>query len=121
MIGRTVAATTLAASLVFSASAQAPQHPAVQCEITVVETAQGRLIRPVAQAGRAIGGAYQLSVETVGDGGRSQVSQGGDFSLRAGQRHVLGTVSVGGASGAQVTALLVLTWRGGRTQCVQHL
>lgn len=95
--------------------------PPVQCVIEVVQTPDGTRLLPVARSGIDLSGSYELNVETSGTGGRSTVSQGGEFSLVAGRGQTLGSVSVGQASGARILARLDVSWPGGRTQCERRV
>lgn len=93
-------------------------HP--RCDIEVVSTPQGTRLRPIARSAADLLGSYRLNVETSGGGGGSSVSQGGDFSLRAGQEEVLGSVSLGQAHGTRLVARMDLSWAGGTTHCVRR-
>jgi len=125
MNARISVAAITAVTLGLSGSALAMPGPVgpptpVQCDVEVVRTAQGTLLRPVARSGVELSGFYRLNVETSGPGGRSTVSQGGEFSLLAGREQSLGSVSLGQASGARIVARMDLFWPGGRTQCVHR-
>ena len=115
-------ATLAALALTLGLSGGAQARPAsVGCEIDVLRTGQGVILRPVASASSGLAGIYQLSVDTAGRAGRSSVSQGGEFAVRGGQRTTLGSVALGQGSGAVATARMDLSWRGGRTSCVRKI
>ena len=114
----TLAAVVLAMGL--SSGAQA-RPPSVGCGIDVVRAGPNIVLRPVASASSGLAGVYQLSVDTAGRAGRSSVSQGGEFSIRGGQRTTLGSVAVGQSRGAITQARLDLSWPGGRTSCVRQI
>lgn len=125
MNARHSAVAIAAATLALGGSALALSPPVVpstppQCAIEVVSTPQGTRLRPVARSGSDLSGSYRLNVETSGTSGRSTVSQGGDFSLLAGREEMLGSVSLGQASGTRLVARMDLSWAGGRTHCVRH-
>jgi len=125
MNARNSAAAIAAVTLGLGGSALAlppPEVPSAQprCDIEVVSTPQGTRLRPIARAAADLSGSYRLNVETTGAGGGSSVSQGGDFSLHAGQEQVLGSVSLGHADGTRLVARMDLSWAGGSTHCVRR-
>lgn len=94
---------------------------AAQCEIDVLSTPQGIVLRPVARSRTGVSGSYQLSVDTSGPAGRSAVSQGGDFSVRGGRSEGLGSIALGRSSGAVVVARMNLSWAGGQASCTRRI
>ena len=119
-----LAATSAAVAVALGLSGSAvalPHPPSVQCEIEVVTTPHGTVLRPVARSAAALSGEYRLSVESAGSGGSSQVSQGGAFSLTPGRPETLGSVSLAQSSGMQVLARMELSWAGGRTHCERRV
>lgn len=112
--------TALAFTLGASGAAGAQPEP-VQCDIDILRTPQGIVLRPTARSTTAVSGSYQLSVNTSGPDGQSDVSQGGDFSVRADRAETLGTVALGGPSRGHVTARLDLAWPGGQTRCARQI
>ena len=126
MNARNSAAAIAAVTLGLSGSALAMPGPVappppVHCDIEVVQTPDGTRLRPVARSGIDLSGSYELNVETSGAGGRSTVSQGGEFSLLAGRGQTLGSVSLGRAPGARIVARMEVSWPGGQTQCVRRV
>lgn len=115
-----LAIAALALTLCPSGTALA-QPPAAQCDIDVLRTPQGIVLRPIARSGTAVSGSYLVSVETSGPAGRSTVSQGGDFSVRGGHSQTLGSVSLGQSSGGLAQARVELFWAGGRTSCARRV
>jgi len=101
------------------AAAAAPT--AVHCEIDVLSTPQGIVLRPVVRSRTAVSGSYQLSVDTLGPAGRSAVSQGGDFSVRGGRTDGLSSVALGRSPGAAVEARLELSWAGRHASCRRRI
>jgi hypothetical protein len=89
----------------------------IQCEIDMVTTPRGLVLRPVARSEASISGSYQLIVETSAVDGRSTVTQGGDFALLAGQSQALGMISLGHTPRATMAARLEIDWEGGHTGC----
>lgn len=97
------------------------QPPTTACNIDVLSTPQGIVLRPIARSRTAVSGTYRLSVETSGPAGRSTVSQGGDFSVRGAREQTLGSVSLGHSSGGLAQARVELFWAGGRTSCARRV
>ena len=95
--------------------------PAAQCDIDVLSTPQGIVLRPVARSRTAVSGSYQLSVDTSGPAGRSAVSQGGDFSVRGGRSDGLSSVALGRSPGAVVVARMNLSWAGEHANCMRRI
>ena len=111
-----------ALALPLSPSGAAPALPtAVQCEIDVLSTPQGIVLRPVVRSRTAVSGSYQLSVDTSGPAGRSAVSQGGDFSVRGGRSDGLSSVALGRSPGAVVVARMNLSWAGEHANCMRRI
>ncbi|GGK25910.1 curli-like amyloid fiber formation chaperone CsgH [Salinarimonas ramus] len=95
----------LAASLGASAAGGGGATERLACEIRAIERGGLVMLEPIVRASRAASGSYTLSVESRGSGGsRSDVEQGGGFSLAAGEETRLG--SVGLAAGTRYDAVL---------------
>jgi hypothetical protein len=67
-----------------------PIRRAASCDIEVRSTRNGVEITPVAMLDRAVSGEYDLAIRKSGASGSSDVSQGGPFRARAGERIALG-------------------------------
>ena len=88
----------------------------VHCEIAVEKRSGGVTLEGFVDAASSISGSYELLVTKAGDGGSSNIRQGGEFSARAGARTPLGTVILGGGDGAY-TAKLKINWDGKSAEC----
>lgn len=100
----------------------APALPSMpQCDIEVLNTAQGIVLRPFARFSTNVSGTYQLTVNTSGPAGRAAVSQGGDFTVREGHSDGFGSVALGRSPGAFVEARMNLSWVGGHTNCSREI
>lgn len=72
------------------------------CEILASRAGSGLALEAVFHAEQSVSGSYQLSVQSVGSGNRTNINQGGGFSARAGEVLTLGRSNVGGASAYDV-------------------
>jgi len=69
------------------------------------------------EAQEALSGSYAFRLEKRGGTGRSDVTQGGDFSLRAGEARTVQTVFVSLGRGESLTAELGVETQAGRDAC----
>lgn len=76
------------------------------CDLDVDRTAHGIRITPVVRGGKALTGEYLLVVTKSGRGGSSDISQGGPFHTRAGEKVRLGASEFSMERGARFRAVL---------------
>ena len=90
-----------------------------RCEIRA--TAQGGMIalEGVFRADDATNGSYGFQVRSAGGGGNSRISQGGEFSAKAGEEVTLGTVMLGANSRYEVS--LTVTAGGETLECAERI
>lgn len=79
----------------------------IRCEIQVKERGAGVTLEGVVFAKTPIHGSYKFRVSKSGSSGSSDIDQSGDFSAGPGAASTLGTVTLGGNSGAYVARLKV--------------
>ncbi|WP_052341218.1 curli-like amyloid fiber formation chaperone CsgH [Salinarimonas rosea] len=103
----------LAASLGASAAAEGPAGLA--CEIRTSRSGGLLLLEPVVRSDRAARGDYDFVVEGRGSGSRSDIAQGGAFTLAAGETARLAQVSL--SSSARFEARLEIEAGGRRAAC----
>ena len=89
----------------------------VRCEVRVSKAPGGIELEAVVAADRKASGVYRFVIEKRGSGGRSMVSQDGDFSLAPGREEVVGAASLGLERGASYTARVSLENGRGKTLC----
>ncbi|MDX2237938.1 MAG: curli-like amyloid fiber formation chaperone CsgH [Hyphomonadaceae bacterium] len=82
---------------------------AASCDVRARRTANGVEITAFARSDRAVWGDYDLVITKTGPNGASDVTQGGDFSLRPGAAARLGTAEFSLERGARYRARLVLS------------
>jgi hypothetical protein len=110
-----------AAPTASAARAQPASAPArLACDIRTTPTAHGVAIAAVLNADRPAAGDYNLVITKIGQGGASDVNQGGPFSVAAGARVSLGETEVGLDRGDRLHVVLTLTEADGRV-CRQEL
>ena len=107
LLGAGAAATSVGAGQ--AGSSGGPVH----CEIQATTSGGMVTLQGVVRADKAVSGSYTFRVESAGGSGNSDISQGGDFSARAGDPATLGQVMLGG-NGSIYDARLEVT-AGGRT------
>ncbi|MGP9819642.1 curli-like amyloid fiber formation chaperone CsgH [Salinarimonas sp. NSM] len=103
----------LAASLGANAADETPAN--LTCEIRTSRAGGLLVLEPVVRASRATRGDYDFVVEGRGSGSRSDIAQGGGFTLAAGETARLGQVSL--ASSARFEARLEIDADGRRAAC----
>lgn len=87
------------------------------CEIRASKSGSGVELTGVVRASQATSGSYRFSVAQSGSGGSSDIDQGGDFSLKAGEQQVVGEISLGKGS---FDARLKVSSSAGGTSCARH-
>lgn len=92
----------------------------VRCEIKIEEIGAGVQLQGVVTANRAVQGAYELQVSKSGGGGRSNISQAGDFDARPNVPAKLGIVQLGGDGGTYRATLKVM-WDGEEIECEKRV
>lgn len=107
LLGAGTAATSVGAGQAGSSSGP------VRCEIQATTSGGMVTLQGVVRADKAVSGSYTFRVESAGGSGSSDISQGGDFSARAGDPTTLGQVMLGG-NGSIYDARLEVT-AGGKT------
>lgn len=69
-----------------------------RCEIAVRHAGGGLLIEPFVHTDRPATGHYTLRLESRGGSNATDLSQGGDFAVRAGSEEPLGRIGVAGGT-----------------------
>ncbi|MDF0603660.1 curli-like amyloid fiber formation chaperone CsgH [Psychromarinibacter sp. C21-152] len=92
--------------------------PPVQCEIQVEKSGRGYTWTGVLHADATVEGAYELNISSR-SGGRTTISQGGSFMVKAGKTETLGQASLGGMDPDSVEAELILHMDGKSYVCGQ--
>lgn len=85
----------------------APGDMPMQCQISVTKGGFGYTYAGVLHADEAVQGSYELTLSGRG-GGRTNISQSGVFSVKAGGTQTLGQATLGGMSPDSVDAQLIL-------------
>ena len=89
----------------------------LSCEIRSTDIRGGVRLEAIV-IGRAGGsGEYQFVVAKSGGGGTSNISQGGEFEIRAGEETVVGEVTLGSREKAKVKARLTVGSGSGKLVC----
>lgn len=104
------------ASASASASASVPVPEQVRCEVSITEARGATTIEGRVSAAQAVRGSYRLAILGRSAGGRSSISQSGDFSAAPGTPIVLGQTTLRG-SPAQFAADLDLRVNGEELRC----
>jgi hypothetical protein len=94
-----------------SATAQGP----LRCEIQKSAASGGVSLVAVVHSDAAVSGSYTFHVTSGGNGGSSNISQGGPFAAAANGAVTLGTVMLG--TGASYDAALTVTANGATVAC----
>lgn len=103
----------------YGAAAKSESGP-IRCEIQVTQNGGLVQLEGIVSASEDVTGSYRLQVRKSGDGGSSNVSQGGDFNAGPGAPAKLGTVNLGGDDGS-FSAKLKVTWDGGSVECEESV
>lgn len=99
-----------------AASASAPAPAPVRCEVSITEARGATTIEGRVSAAQAVSGSYRLAILGRGAGGRTGISQSGDFSALPDAPAVLGRTTLSGGR-AQFTAELDLRVNGEALRC----
>lgn len=91
----------------------------VRCQIEVQRASGGVQLRALATASSPFDGSYLFKVDKTGPGGTSTTGQSGDFRLNAGEKEVLGDVTISVERGGSIVAELTLQWPGGSVSCLE--
>lgn len=75
-------------------SAESQGDLPVTCALTADKTRHGTTLTARTTAHQAVHGHYAMDIVQKGAGGRAEIRQSGDFSLRAGQTETLGQVTL---------------------------
>lgn len=86
------------------------------CDIEVSRTSRGIRVTPVVNANRSLSGEFTLTVTKDGSGGSSDISQGGEFDARRGERVELSSSEFSMERGAKFRAVLKVR-AGGNEVC----
>lgn len=86
------------------------------CDIEVSRTSRGIRVTPVVHANRTLSGDFTLIVTKDGAGGSSDISQGGEFDARRGERVELSSSEFSMERGAKFRAVLKVR-AGGNEVC----
>ncbi len=90
------------------------------CELRVAPAGGGTvLLSALAHASASASGRYSLSLVKDGDASGADMRQDGDFSVSAGAASTLSEVNMTLEPGESYSAMLTLTWGGGRITCRQ--
>lgn len=103
-----------AGTVTASASASAPAP--VRCEVSITEARGATTIEGRVSAAHAVSGSYRLAILGRSAGGRSGITQSGDFSVSPDAPAMLGRTTLSG-SRAQFTADLELRVNGEELRC----
>ena len=90
---------------------------ALSCEIRSTDIRGGVRLQAIVAGRGGASGEYEFLVAKSGGGGTSNVSQGGDFDISAGNETVVGEVTLGSGEKAKVKASLTVTSANGKTAC----
>lgn len=90
----------------------------LRCEIYQSHRGGSVVLEGVVFSSSAADGSYQFSVVKSGGGGSSNINQGGEFSVGAGGKSTVGSVSLGGDGG--YTATLRVSADGHSTACKER-
>jgi hypothetical protein len=108
------------------AAAKSPARPSTQtsgpltCELRVAPAGGGSvLVSALAHANAPASGRYSLSLAKDGDASGADMRQEGAFAVGAGAASTLSEVSMSLEPGASYSAVLTLSWGGGRITCRQ--
>lgn len=88
----------------------------VTCSLSVAASAGMVTVEGIVDARRPVTGRYELELRQSSFGGRSDIRQGGDFTLASGERAILGQATLSG-SPADLDGTLTLTVDGKSYVC----
>ena len=115
-LGFAAAVCAIPASEAGTATASASAPAPVRCEVSITEARGVTTIEGRVSAAQAVSGSYRLAILARSAGGRSSISQSGDFSASPGAPAVLGQTTLSG-SRAQFSADLELRVNGEALRC----
>jgi len=92
----------------------------MNCEIAVTKTRYGHTYEGVIHANTTVKGSYELNFSRRSSNGSSNISQAGDFYVRAGDTETLGQATFGGLPPSAVNAELTLRWKGHELTCTNQ-
>ena len=90
---------------------------ALSCEIRSTDIRGGVRLEAIVAGRGGASGEYEFVVAKSGGGGTSNVSQGGDFDISAGNETVVGEVSLGSGEKGKVKARLTVSSANGQIAC----
>jgi len=90
------------------------------CEIAVSKGRYGHIYEGVIHANETVKGSYELNFSRRSSNGSSNISQAGDFYVRAGKTETLGQATFGGLPPSAVSAELTLRWKGHKMTCTNQ-
>lgn len=93
---------------VVAASYEAPPPASVQCDVRAIRTSHGIRFEASAESHRGASGEYELIITKRDRGGSSDIVQGGEYDLGAGDEQSLGNAEVSLERGGSYEARLVL-------------
>lgn len=86
------------------------------CDIEISRTSRGIRVTPIVNANRSLSGDFTLTITKDGAGGSSDISQGGEFDARRGERVELSSSEFSMERGARFRAVLKVR-AGGNEVC----
>lgn len=93
---------------IVAASYNAPPPASVQCDVRAIRTSHGIRFEASAESNRSASGEYELVITKRDRGGSSDIVQGGEYDLGAGDEQSLGNAEVSLERGGSYEARLVL-------------
>ncbi len=113
-----VPASTYALLAPEEARPEAASAVSADCRIRETKTANGVRLEAVVRAHAAVYGSYDFSVTSLGPGGGTDVTQGGEVDLMQGKSATVGSTEF---SGGRYRAILTLRDAGGELCSAQQL
>lgn len=101
------------------ANANSGQAGAIACGVSTVTDRGMMSVEGVVQSPTALTGEYRFSLKSSGNGGSSNISQGGAFAIEAGAATTLGKVMVN--AGSTLNVDFQVTAAGKNYDCSQSL
>lgn len=101
------------------ANANSGQAGAIVCGVSTVTDRGMMSVEGVVQSPTALSGEYRFSLKSNGNGGSSNISQGGAFAVEAGASRTLGKVMVN--AGSTLNVDFQVTAGGKNYDCSQAL
>ncbi|MCV0397520.1 MAG: hypothetical protein K5872_20105 [Rhizobiaceae bacterium] len=111
------AATAAGSGWAHTTNTSTPSNGLVRCEIVATKSGGMTRLEGVIHADRAAAGTSDFRVSGGGSGGSTNIRQGGDFDLAAGESTTLGSVSLGGS----YDATLEVTVNGETFSCGERI